>query len=430
MLILQSEIDGTRVRAIDELVARGARGPSGRPVTFVEDPSRAEVVLHRPEFDRGRLARSFCGNGILFSDGEHWRERRRIMQPSFPPRDPDHHLQDVMWAIPGLVRKFEAAAASGATLGVVEETVRYTVRVLYRGVFGQELPEDHDRIKVILEYFDSIGGVLAATIFPELKLDGRSMTEIRMNASAMDAEVDRLVEVRRAGAADSAENGNDALGRIIEQVGDADGGVGVRDEVRSLLVAGAETTSNTLGFLLLMLAAHPEARTRLEREIDAGSNGASGASGASPFLDAVVFETLRLFPPVWFQTREATAPVTLGDRRLEKDDLVFVSTALIHRHPDLWAEPDSFMPERFLPGSEGAWQPPHRYAFFPFGGGRHLCLGRHVAMHELRIAAREIVRRFQVDSVESTPLAAELGVVLKPDRKIRVRIVERGRTPR
>ena len=424
MLILRSEIDGTRVRAIDELVARGARGPSGRPVTFVEDPSHAEVVLHRPEFDRGRLARSFCGNGILFSDGEHWRERRRIMQPSFPPRDPDHHLQDVMWAIPGLVRRFEAAAASGATLCVVEETVRYTVRVLYRGVFGQDLPEDHERVKVILEYFDSIGGVLAATIFPELKLDGRSMTEIRMKASAMDAEVDRLVEVRRAGAAASVEKGNDALGRIIEQVGDADGGVGVRDEVRSLLVAGAETSSNTLGFLLLMLAAHPEARTRLEREIDAGSNG------ASPFLDAVIFETLRLFPPVWFQTRETTAPVTLGDRRLEKDEMVFVSTALIHRHPDLWAEPDSFMPERFLPRSEGAWQPPHRYAFFPFGGGRHLCLGRHVAMHELRIAAREIVGRFQVDLVESTPLAAELGVVLKPDRKIRVRVVERERTPR
>ena len=424
MLILRSEIDGTRVRAIDELVTRGARGPSGRPVIFVEDPSRAEVVLHRPEFDRGRLARSFCGNGILFSDGEHWRERRRIMQPSFPPRDSDHHLQDVMWAIPGLVRRFEAAAASGATLCVVEETVRYTVRVLYRGVFGQDLPEDHERVKVILEYFDSIGGVLAATIFPELKLDGRSMTEIRMKASAMDAEMDRLVEVRRAGAAASVEKGNDALGRIIEQVGDADGGVGVRDEVRSLLVAGAETSSNTLSFLLLMLAAHPEARARLEREIDAGSNG------ASPFLDAVIFETLRLFPPVWFQTRETAAPVTLGDRLLEKDEMVFVSTALIHRHPDLWAEPDSFMPERFLPRSEGAWQPPHRYAFFPFGGGRHLCLGRHVAMHELRIAAREIVGRFQVDLVESTPLAAELGVLLKPDRKIRVRVVERGRTPR
>ncbi|MDE0890362.1 MAG: cytochrome P450 [Phycisphaerales bacterium] len=429
MLILRSEIDGTRIRAIDKFVASGARSPSGRPVIFVHDPSLAEVVLHRPEFDREPLARSLYGNGIVFSDGEHWRERRRIVQPSFPPRDPDHHLQDVMWAAPGLVRRFEAAAASGATLGVVEETVRYTVRVLYRGVFGQELPEDHDRVE-FLEYFDSIGGLLLATIFPELKLDARSMSSIKLQASTMNAEVDRLVGIRRAEAGSSAENRNDVLGRIIEKVGDADGGDGVRDEVRSLLMAGAETTSTALSFLLLMLATHPEARTRLEHEIDAGSNGASGTSGASPFLDAVIFETLRLFPPVWFVARETLVPVTLGDRRLEKDEMVFVSTALIHRHPDLWAEPDSFMPERFLPGSEGAWQPPHRYAFFPFGGGRHLCLGRHVAMHELRIAAREIVRRFQVDIVESTPLAAELGVVLKPGRKIRVRVVERGRTPR
>jgi cytochrome P450 len=424
MLILRSEVDGTRVRAIDELVARGARGPSGRPVIFIDDPALAEIVLHRPTFDRGRLARSFCGNGLLFSDGDHWRERRRIVQPAFPPRDPDQHLQDVKWAVPGLIRRFQAAAKTGSTRGVVEETVRYTTRVLYRGVFGQELPEDHDRVEVILDYFDSIGGVLSATIFPTLKLDGRSMTEVRGKAAAMDVEVDRLIDVRRAGKTNTDDDRTDALGRIIDEVGKAGNQEGVRDEVRSLLVAGAETTSNTLGFLLLMLAAHPEARTRLEREIDAGSNG------ASPFLDAVVFETLRLFPPVWFQTREATAPVTLGDRRLEKDDLVFVSTALIHRHPDLWAEPDSFMPERFLPGSEGAWQPPHRYAFFPFGGGRHLCLGRHLAMHELRIAVREIVRRFRVELVEEIPLVAELGVVLKPDRKIRVRVVERGRTPR
>ncbi len=424
MLILQSAVDGTRVRAIDELVARGTRGPSGRPVIFVDDPALAEIVLHGPTFDRGRLARSFCGNGLLFSDGDHWRERRRIVQPAFPPRDPDQHLQDVTWALPGLLRRFETAAATGSTLGVVEETVRYTTRVLYRGVFGQELPEDHDRVETILDYFDSIGGILSATIFPALKLDGRSMSEVRGKTAAMDVEVDRLIDVRRAGKTNPDDDRTDALGRIIDEVGKAGNQEGVREEVRSLLVAGAETTSNTLGFLLLMLATHPDARDRLERELDAAP------SGSPPFLDAVIFETLRLFPAVWFQTRESTAPVTLGDRRLEKDEMVFVSTALIHRHPDLWAEPDSFMPERFLPGSEGAWQPPHRYAFFPFGGGRHLCLGRHLAMHELRIAVREIVRRFRVELVEEIPLVAELGVVLKPGRKIRVRVVERGRTPR
>ena len=422
MLILRSEIDGTRVRAIDELVARGARGPSGRPVIFIDDPALAEIVLHGPTFDRGRLARSFCGNGLLFSDGVHWRERRRIVQPAFPPRDPDQHLQDVNWAIPGLIRRFEAAAKTGSTLGVVEETVRYTTRVLYRGIFGQELPEDHDRVEVILDYFDSIGGILSATIFPALKLDGRSMTEFKIKAVAMDVEVDRLIDVRRAGKTNPNDDRTDALGRIIDEVGKAGNQEGVREEVRSLLVAGAETTSNTLGFLLLMLATHPDARDRLERELDAAP------IGSPPFLDAVIFETLRLFPPVWFQPRESKTPIELGNHQLEKDDLVFVSTALIHRRPDIWADPDSFQPERFLPGSEDQERPRHRYAFFPFGGGRHLCLGRHVALHELRLAVRAIFERFRVEVVDEIPLVAELGVVLKPDRKIRFRVAERERT--
>ena len=424
MLILRSEVDGTRVRAIDELVARGARGPSGRPVIFIDDPALAEIVLHGPTFDRGRLARSFCGNGLLFSDGVHWRERRRIVQPAFPPRDPDQHLQDVNWAIPGLIRRFEAAAKTGSTLGVVEETVRYTTRVLYRGIFGQELPEDHDRVEVILDYFDSIGGILSATIFPALKLDGRSMTEVKIKAEAMDVEVDRLIDVRRAGKTNPNDDRTDALGRIIDEVGKAGNQEGVREEVRSLLVAGAETTSNTLGFLLLMLATHPDAQDRLERELDAAP------IGSPPFLDAVIFETLRLFPPVWFQTRESTTPIELGNHQLEKDDLVFVSTALIHRRPDIWADPDSFQPERFLPGSEDQERPRHRYAFFPFGGGRHLCLGRHLALHELRLAVRGIFERFRLEVVDEIPLVAELGVVLKPDRKIRFRVAERERTSR
>lgn len=424
MLILRSEVDGTRVRAIDELVARGARGPSGRPVRFIEDPALAELVLHGAAFDRGRLARSFCGDGLLFSDGDHWRERRRLVQPAFPPRTPDQHLEDVNWAVPGLLRRFEVAAATGRTLEVVEETVRYTTRVLYRGVFGQELSEDHDRVEVILDYFDSIGGILSATIFPSLKLDGGSMVEVRRKSAAMETEVDRLIEVRRTGAATPDDDRVDALGRIIDVVGGRGDEPGVRDEVRSLLVAGAETSSNTLAFLLIMLATHPEVRARLERALDAG------AVEPPPLLDAVIFETLRLFPPVWFQTREATAPIEIGEHRLDKDDLVFVSTALIHRRPDLWPDPDSFQPERFLAGAEDQAQSRHRYAFFPFGGGRHLCLGRHLAMHELRLAVKAIVERFRVELVEETPLAAELGVVLKPDRTIRVRVAERARASR
>ena len=414
MLIRRSELDGTRVLEIDRLVQRGARGPSGRSVRFLTDPDDAQVVLHSPAFDRQRLARSFVGDGILFSDGDHWRERRRLIQPAYPPREPDHHLEDIRWAIPGLVARVEEAAAAGTPLGVVDETVRYTTRILYRSGFGQDLPEDHDRVRVIIDYFDAIGGVLSSTIFPGMGLDADVMASVRRAQAAMTEEVDRLVAARRAlGRLDRAE---DALGRIAAAMGDDDDGI--RDEVRSLLVAGAETTSNVLGFLLLLLADHPGIQDRLLAAFE------STPDEDPVLLDAVVMEALRLFPPVWFQAREAREAIEVGGGVVGKDDLVFVATALIQRRPDLWPGPDRFDPDRFLAEDGSLRRPTHRYAYLPFGGGRHLCIGRHLALHELREAIRALVPRFRFESTADAT-TVELGVVLKPARDARVRAVLR-----
>ena len=416
MLIMRSEMTGTRVLAIDQLTRDGARGRNGRPVVFIDDPDQAEVVLHAATVHRSQLFRSFCGKGLLFSDGDHWRERRRIVQPAFPPRQIDHHLEDVAAAIPHLVGRFESAARNDRPLAITDETLRFTTRILYEGVFGVPFPDTDATVDAILGFFDAVGGVLAATVFPSQRLDGSTMMEIRTVDAAMNAEIDRLVDVRRERGIDSTDARLDALGRIIAGVDDLDG---VREEVRALMLAGAETASNTLGFLLVMLARHPAVRDRLEAEID------DPASTEHPYLDAVILETLRLFPSIWFQTREVTTGFELGGHRFEPDDLAFVATALIHRRPDLWPEPDAFRPERFLGDDGEPWRPPHRYAFLPFGGGRHLCLGRHLAMHELRLATRAIIERFRVDLDESAPLRAEIGVVLKPARDLRFQVSER-----
>ncbi len=418
MLIMRSEIAGTRVVAIDDLAAHGARGRNGRPAVFIDDPSEAEAILHAQGIHRGELFRNFCGSGLLFADGVHWRERRRIIQPALPPRDADHHLEDVVSAIPHLVARFETAAREDRPLAINDETLRFTTRVLYEGIFGVSFPEAGETFRAILDYFDAVGGVLAATVFPNQRLDGSTMTEIRQVDAAMNTEIDRIVDERRRRGIDTTDAKLDALGRIIAGVEDRDG---VREEMRAMMLAGAETTSNTIGFLLLMLARHPEVRERLEAEIDS-------EHGDTSYRDAAILETLRLFPSIWFQTREAGVEFEIGDHRFEPDDLAFVATALIHRRPELWPEPDAFRPERFLTDGDAPWQPPHRYAFLPFGGGRHLCLGRHVAMHELQLATTAIIRRFRLDLDESVEIGAELGVVLKPDRRLRFRVSERTGT--
>ncbi|MDG1979111.1 MAG: cytochrome P450, partial [Phycisphaerales bacterium] len=251
MLTLRSEMIGTRVVAIDELAAHGARGRNGRPARFIDDPAQAEAILHASTSDRGRLVREFFGGGILFSDGDHWRKRRRTIQPAFSPRDMDHHLADVTSAVPHLVGRFETAARFDRPLAINDEALRFTMRVLYQGVFGVPFSDDDDQtIAMVMDYFDAVGGVLATTIFQSLRLDGSAMAGIRTAEQAMDAEIDRLVEARTGLGIDATDPRLDALGRIISGIDDE---AGVRDEARALMLAGAETTSNALGFLLLLL---------------------------------------------------------------------------------------------------------------------------------------------------------------------------------
>ena len=410
MLIQRSELVGTRVVEIDRLVERGARGPTGRPCHFVVDPQEVELVLHSQAFDRQRLARAIVGDGLIFSDGDHWKTRRRILQPSYPGRDPDLQLADVRWALPSLVSRIEATAGSGAPIDIVEEVSRFGLHVLYRTAFHQALPDDQDRVQLILDYFDSVGGLISSTIFPGLGFDSKVMAAIRAAQAAMTDEIDRLVEVRRG--IDDVGTPTDPLGRLIEAVGDDH--EGIRDEVRSLLLAGAESTSNVIGFLVLLLADHPEVQERLFNALDeAGDEDPT-------FLDAVVMETLRLYPVVWMLAREAREPIRIGEIAVDADDLVFVVTSLIQRRPDLWTDPDRFNPDRFLDDDGAIRRPAHRYAYFPFGGGRHLCLGRHLGLHEVREAARALVERFRFRP-DGGERGAELGIVLKPARATRVR---------
>ncbi|MEE2971511.1 MAG: cytochrome P450 [Planctomycetota bacterium] len=414
MLIQRSELVGTRVIEIDRLVERGARGPTGSPCHFVVDPQEVELVLHSPAFDRQRLGRAFVGDGLIFSDGDHWRTRRRILQSSYPGRAPDLQLADVRRALPSLVSRIEATARSGAPIDIVDEVSRFGLHVLYRTAFHQALPDDHDRVQLILDYFDSVGGLIASTIFPGLGLDSKVMAAVRAADSAMTNEIDRLIEVRRG--IEDGDTPKDPLGRLVEALGDDH--EGIRDEMRSLLLAGAETTSNVVGFLVLLLADHPAVPERLFTVLDRAE------TEDPPFLDAVVMETLRLYPPVWMLAREAREPTRIGEIAAEADDLVFIVTSLIQRRPDHWADPDRFDPDRFLDDDGDIRRPAHRYAYFPFGGGRHLCLGRHLGLHEVREAARALVERFRF-TPESSERGAELGMVLKPDRATRVRATPR-----
>jgi cytochrome P450 len=149
----------------------------------------------------------------------------------------------------------------------------------------------------------------------------------------------------------------------------------LRDELMTLLLAGHETTATALAWAVERLARHPAKLERLRAEL---------AAGEDRYLDAVISETLRLRPVVPIVGRLLTEPMEIGGRLLPAGVSVAPCIYLVHRRPDIYPEPDRFLPERFLD------RPPGTYTWIPFGGGIRRCIGASFAQFEMKEVLRAI----------------------------------------
>jgi cytochrome P450 len=155
----------------------------------------------------------------------------------------------------------------------------------------------------------------------------------------------------------------------------------MRDELLTLLVAGHETTATSLAWAVERLVRHPEKLERLREEVE---------SDEDDYLTATIQETLRLRPVISIVARRLTEPVEIGGYELPAGVTVTPSIYLVHRNPDVYPEPQRFLPERFLDN------PPGTYTWIPFGGGVRRCLGASFAQFEMAVVLRELLRRRRI----------------------------------
>ena len=142
-----------------------------------------------------------------------------------------------------------------------------------------------------------------------------------------------------------------------------------------------------------------------------------------PLTTAVFEESMRLYPPAWGMPRESIEPAVICGYPLPAKAILVLSQHLIHRHPDFWQRPDEFDPKRFLPpGNAG----PHKFAFFPFGGGLRICIGNHFAMVEGPLALAALVQRFHFELVPNQRIEPDPTFTLRP--KYGVQMVVRKRS--
>ncbi|WP_228817096.1 cytochrome P450 [Nocardia transvalensis] len=266
-----------------------------------------------------------------------------------------------------------------------------TLRVILQAVFGID---DHDRRSAysaaVVEFLNAFSGPLMLVPMLRRSAFGYAPWDRFLAArERLDALITEEITDRRA----TGTTGTDILGALLTARYDDDDGTTVsddelREQLRTLLVAGHETTATSLVWALYRLHRHPATLHRLRAELTAAGPGvAPDELVRLPYLDAVSQETLRLHPPVPIVLRRLTGPFTLCGVELAAGDTMGVATPLLHSDPQVWSVPAAFAPHRFL---ERRYSP---FEFAPYGGGHRRCPGAALADYELRIALGTILNR-------------------------------------
>jgi cytochrome P450 len=391
--------------------------------TLLSQPSAIKRVLQDNNENYGRDTRSYAalratlGNGLVTSDGDFWRRQRRIAQPAFHKQRLQTFGAVMSEAAATLVERWRPLAARGEIVDVVPELARTTLQILGRSLFTHELTDAAgavgDGLTVVLHHtMDTVNSFFPVPEAIPTPANRRFKSALR----ALDAVVLEAIQQRRR----EGDRG-DLLSMLVASR-DAETGEGMndrqlRDEVMTLMLAGHETTTVSLSWTLMLLSRHPAIRRALEAEVSEVLGDRAATLDDLPRLRLtrlVLEESMRLYPPAWVVTRSVEADDEIDGYLIPAGSMVIVSPYVTHRDPVLWPNPEGFDPDRFASAEHD------RYAYFPFGGGPHLCIGAGFAMMEAQIMLATLVRHFQLDLVTGHPVECEPLITLRPRHGIRM----------
>jgi cytochrome P450 len=363
------------------------------------------------------------GDGLLTSDGETWRNSRRLVQPAFHAS----RIEAYGEVMTDYTQSMMQGWSGGDEYDMRHEMMTLTLGIVAKTLFDADLDGDLS---------ERVGG--AVTVSQEhaneqfsrlLTLPRWLPTEKNRRSQAavddLDLILSEIISARRA----SGEDRGDLMSMLLLSR-DEDSGAGltdrqVRDEAMTLFLAGHETTAVALTWTWVLLDQHPDVLQRLEDEVDRVLRGrvprVSDLSDLK-YTERVIEESMRLYPPAWIVGRQAIEPVDIGPYQLEQGSIVLVPPFAIHRQPEFYPDPEAFNPDRFAPERE-AERP--RYAYLPFGGGPRICIGNSFAMQEARLILAAMVQKVRLALVPGTDLTPDPLITLRPKSPITMRVARR-----
>lgn len=361
--------------------------------------------------------RALVGDGLLTIDGALHRQQRRVVQPAFHRTRIDRYAETMV----ELTRRALDCWHDGEEIDLQIAMSRLTLGIAAKTLFGVELAEEGvafgEALTASAEYVDlpptSLGRV-------RLNLPFTPFGRFVRSRATVNQTIDAIISQRRA----QATTGDDVLSMLVAAQ-DENGGFltdhQIHDHVLTFLAAGHATTANLLSWTFYLLAQNPSVERALRQELHRVLGGRDPAIGDLPalrYLGAVIDESLRIYPPAWALARYARDGFEIGGYEIPAKSYVIMSQWVTHRRPDLWPQPETFRPERFLPPAET----PPALSYFPFGGGTRTCIGMPFALMEAKLLLATMLQHVHADLVPGFPVVPRAMIILKPAYGLRVRI--------
>jgi cytochrome P450 len=306
--------------------------------------------------------------------------------------------------------------------------MRLTLRIIGQALFTVDLDDESDTVGQAFTTVLTLLGSYLYLPFPPLSVPTPRNQRMKASIRTLNAVVHRMITQRRQRQVEREDLLSMLLAAQDQETGEGMSDQQVRDEVLTLLFAGHETTANAFTWAWYLLSQHPAVERRLHAELDEVlGNQVPSIEHLSrlPYTRMVIEETLRLYPPGAMLMRHAIAADVIGGYTIPAGSLVFLSPYVTHRHSDYWDEPEVFNPERFTPERVAAH---HRYAYFPFGGGPHLCIGNHFAMMEAQLVLATIAQRYRLHLVPGQRVEPQVVTTIRPRDGLQMTLQRRAQT--
>ena len=377
----------------------------------VSGPQAMDTILTAPRghFTKSAIDHRILGpatkEGLLSVHGEQWKRQRKAVAPIFRPRE----VELLAPYVSEVVDSFVAKLGQGGEVELNAAMAELTFDVLAKALLGDPQGLDGERLKVATRNVVTGAGTLRPDdLIPFPRWVPRPMAPKGSRAlKQLKKAADELIASR-----DPDDPGDDLVGLII--------GTGLspreqRDNLIGFFIAGHETTALTLTWALYLLGRVPEVAERIRAEVEEVTCGAPISYAHTKqltYTQAVIDETMRLYPPAPIINRECHEPTEVAGRMVEPGDVCLLANYIMHRTERLWDNPNAFDPDRFLrdPDLKGKGAP-----FKPFGAGPRICVGAAFATMEALMALGTLVREFDVhvgDEIYPRPV---MTVTLRPE---------------